>query len=430
MARKSFKSLLRPIDGPRRNPVRFWINSKQNHYELWKRKAERAETEEKRIEYEANAYVTDEGFYHYCTEILGYDKFHPPFHSRMTNFIVGKDLDYYFVKRKRLLEGFRGCFKSSALSIGYTTWLVAREYVLSRETRALLQQIHAVDEDGAAILSEAERVPLERERQALVASGQHLDGVNIKIGLASEELTLPADHVGASCAVMEGELYCKYFGEHAPKDRKKGAKWGRTGATSVYRTNIALRDPTIWTISLDAPRTGRHFDVIIPDDLQAERSSASRNQLRETWRLYKLLFPLLDPPEISHYSEIVMGATRWHEQDIYGKIEAENEHHAKQDRTEILKLPVCTEAEVATCPTIYKTEAISSLKAGGIDEYNTQYLLKPRSGKTQAFKPEWIRYYGPGEIREVVGQGYYVTGADFCWVEAAKRNDSDRTIRS
>lgn len=385
------------MEVPRKNPIREWVESPQNSWEYWVDRADRAKDDAARLNAMRHAYVTDEGFYHFCDDIAGFKDMHIPFHGRMAPWVVaepralrnaGHDR-YWDAKQSYMLQAFRSSFKSSMSSVAYPCWLIAREYVLMLDGK--------------------------------------LPGVNIQIGLASESLDLPADHLQACCRLMDSEEFVLYFGQHGPKDRGKGAKWGRTGATTLFRSNKALRDPTIWTISLEATRTGRHFDIIICDDLQAERSSASKNQLRETWRLYKLLFPLLNPPATSYYSLLFLACTRWNEQDIYGKMEQENDHKAKRDRTAILRLPVCNEAEIATCPTIYKTEDIPSLKSRGIDEFNTQYLLRPRSSKTSAFQREWIQYYDPASdnYRNDPGhqKSYVVLGVDFCWVEAARRND-------
>ena len=428
--KKSSIAKIEPIEKPRVNPVLKFVNGPENDYEKWLRKADKADSAGDLVSRDTNlatAYVTDEGFYHYCYDILGYKQMYKPFHGRMAKFIVGSGVPYYYTKRGRWLQGFRGSFKSSMLSVGYSTWLVAREYMLSQAVFALRSQIAAL-EPGDLVAKDR----IESAIAKLVSSGDSLPGVNIRIGLASESLDLPSDHLRTCCAVMDSTEYVRFFGQHGPKDRRKGAQWGRSGVTSQFRSNKALRDPTIWSISLEAPRTGRHFDVILPDDLQAERSAASRNQLRETWRLYKLLWPLLDPPNISWYSEMVGGATRWHEQDIYGRQEQENEHRAPEDHIVILKLPVCNEAEVATCPTIYGTDEIQRLKSKGIDEFNTQYLLKPRSAKTSAFHREWIQYYDPlgGELAGRRDKGYCVTGADFAWVEAKRRGaeDADHSV--
>lgn len=423
LTRKIPKLVLPPGEGKfRPNPIRYWINSQENSFELWQNKSAKALTDVDRDAYMARAYICDDGFYHYCKDILGFKDMHEPFHSRMCRFVVGNGVPYYFNKRVRYLQAFRGSFKSSILSVGYSTWLLGREYLLSSEPRKLRSEIEEIDPTdlGARSLK-------ENEIKALIASGQHLEGVNIRIGLASESLDLPSDHVQTCCSVMDSPEYIRYFGEHAPRDRGKGAKWGRNGLTSTFRSNKALRDPTIWTISLEAPRTGRHFDVIIPDDLQALLKSSSRLQLRETWRLFGHLFPLMDPPNISYYSEMVGAATRWHEHDIYGRMEQGNENKAKEDRVTILKMPVCTEAEVATCPTIYRTQDIPSLKSSNVAEFASQYLMRPRGSKTTAFQKDWIKYYDPNSdsYRQNPGlsKSYVVMGVDFCWIEASRRND-------
>lgn len=382
----------------------------------------------------AKAYVCDDGFFHYCQDFITDKPMHPQFHGKICRFVVGQGIDYYPVQQTRLLLAFRGSWKSTIGVYGFGTWLIGREYVLSAEVRALDERIRLIRErEGGSKDSEmsAEEVgdlhlePILREREVLLKAGHHLEGVNIRIGMQSEALDLAQTGILTCTNIMDRSEWQKYFGTHSQRDRKKGGMWGKTGAISVYRTNAALRDPTLSAISLEQPRIGSHFDVIIADDFQAELSSSSRTMLNKSWHMWKGNYQLLDPPSVSPYAFILAIGTRWHSIDNYGRIIAENTTLAKRDRVEILTLPICRDDGTATCPTIYTTEDIPSVRAkDGIDKFNTQRLLKPIGGKTQPFKKEMIKYHSMRFREEERRDMYAVTAADFCWVEAARRGDS------
>lgn len=420
MPRKKSISALEPLALPPVNPILKWESDPNNTFEKWAKKAEKALTEAEKIECMARAYVSpdDEAFYRYCVDIGGLYRDYPPFHGRMLRFVTsGRCSDYPKGARIRLLMAFRGSMKSTVGSVLYPTWLVAREYVLALECIKLRERIKS---------EEVSRETAEAEIKALVKSGRHLEGVNIRIGLQSEELGLPRDHLRACTQVMSSDAFTKYFGVHYQTDRAKGGRWGVDGVTSTFRTEMMLREPTIWTISLEAPRIGRHFDVIIPDDLQSLRTVGNRDVMNQVWKLFKANFSLLNPPGVGFYSIMQMNATYWHYDDIYNRIERENATKALQDRVAILKMPVCNDDLEPTCRTFYpdKESIIRKRKEVGTDEFTTQMLLKPTGDGTQPIPPRLIVHYSPSELNFIRQRLHYFTGVDFCWLEAAKRNDS------
>jgi CheY-like chemotaxis protein len=93
----------------------------------------------------------------------------------------------------------------------------------------------------------------------MIHRGDALSGVNIRIGLQSEAIELAEGTIETVLALLERPDFIAHYGNH------RGAKWGKSGATSVYRTNMALRDPTLFTISLKQPRIGSHPDLILSD---------------------------------------------------------------------------------------------------------------------------------------------------------------------
>jgi hypothetical protein len=441
MKKRPKKASIEPLLLSPLNPIKRWTTSSENSWELWQGRIERARkkpgvTQAELDTLQSWAYVTSRdsvedvgkggGFYHYCVDICGYKNMFPAFHGRVTRLIAtGQETNGDDPSTEWLLEAFRFSFKSSIASHAYPTWLIAREYMLSAEVREVDSRIRAVQDNPE--LSDAEKMPaighLNAERDALLRAGC-LEGVNITIGLQSEELGLATANLETCIRIMDSPKYVRFFGQHGPKDKAKGTAWGKNGATSLFRTNIAQRDPSIWTISLDAPRIGRHFDVVISDDLQSERNAGTIDTINQVWHLYRLHFALVSPPSVSYYSISGMVATRWHYDDIYQRIRDENKTRSKRDRTTIVTIPVCNASGDPTCPTIYPDrDAIDAIRVKlGNNRFATQMLLQPTSDATKPFQREWIQYFIPSQLDRKGMIAF--TGVDFCWVEAAKRNDS------
>lgn len=413
-----------PIEVPKIHPIHDWMDNPENTFENWKAKAEKAKTPEDYRRFMARAYVSNDGFFHYCQDFICDKQMHPFFHGRICDHVVGHKIKRYPVKRVRMTLAFRGSWKSHIKGFGGPTWYIAREYVLYEEVRKIDDQIREARGGETGVLTEDEVGDLNlddlvAERKVLTDRG-YLSGVNIRIGIQSESMDLAEDTVQTCCNIMDLPRWQELFGVH----KGKNGPWGRAGAVSALRTNASLRDATLFTISLKAPRVGSHPDVIFSDDFQSENSASSATMRDKSWKMWKANFQLIPPPSISLYSEILVAGTRWHSADNYGRIIKENETCAERDRVHILTLPVCTENGTPTCPIIYDKDAIKSLKSEGIDKFNTQYLLKPVGGKSQPFHKEMIRYHSGNfsqRDREVMQA---VTGADFCWVEAARRGST------
>ncbi len=307
----------------------------------------------------ARAYVCNDGFFFYCRDVLGYKDLYRPFHQPICDHVVAKD-------RFKLLQAARQSFKSSIGTIGYATWRIAKETIETGEC-------------------------------------------NIRILIASEVKELAQEFSKAIINMVQEPRWKELYGDHKGADRRGG--WGMYSFTSKFRTLARIKEPTITFMSMDAPKTGFHFDLIIADDLEAERNSASRDQIERCWDFYRLQMSLLEPEN----GQMSLISTRWHYDDIYARIIERNEEDEEGERYRIFIKPARTKDGELTWPERFTHERLAGLlQKQGSYIFSCQYLLDPVPPEDRTFKQEWIKYVNPTDFEQ--GRKYRVfTGADFAY---------------
>jgi len=367
-------------------------SSQTNSYEQWIQQArdlDQAGLDEEVTNYcLARAYVSDDGFYYYLQHILGYSnpnhppekQFHEPFHRPICALTTNPNFQY------KMIQACRGSFKSSISTKGYATWLIARDFTLT-------------------------------------------GSCNIRILIGSEVLALANSFVAAVKRILESNRkFHKLFGNH--KTELRGGNWGNT-ITSRFRSDDTIHEPTVSAIALDAPKSGNHYDVIIADDLETERASATREQIEKCWDFYRLLHSLLEPG-----GEMILVSTRWHYDDIYSRILKASEDDLEHEKYQVLIMPAeidITEENIPppfdkmdipegglTFPQRFPKEHLEHLKRRhGSYLYSCQYLLTPVAKEDQIFRREWINYVEPGF--ELQRRKFRIfVGCDFAYTEQVR----------
>jgi phage terminase large subunit-like protein len=127
----------------------------------------------------------------------------------------------------------------------------------------------------------------------------------------------------------ENQLLAEIFGTYY--DPKRVKKWDNTEIEVLPRTSMA-KEGSVTTLGVGSQVVGKHYDVIISDDLVDEENSRTKHMRdkQRTW-YYQSLDPTLEPPdpEVEHRGEHHRLGTRYHYDDLYGHlIENElKEHH-------------------------------------------------------------------------------------------------------
>jgi len=320
---------------------------------------------------------------------MGFRQISPSFHAPIIDLI--SDLSV----RRRMLQAFRGSFKSSIATIGLSCWLMAREMAL----RGTCNQ---------RILIGSERLHLAGEFCAAI--GQTASTPGIFSDLYGNHKT------GA---------YLHFPG------RKRSTRWHNTIFTSAFRSKLTLKDATISSTSVDSPRAGGHFDALLFDDLQAQTNANTLESIEKVWTFFKLQTPLLDPQvqqdmlvtpsglTVIEQTIQQLACTRWHFDDIYHRIMDLDAKKHESDRYKTLILPAEDQDGLPTFPERFPREKLDKILTEiGPDDYARQYLLQPLASSERKFSPDWIRYVTREEARRLLEtrSNVYVT-ADLAYTE-------------
>jgi predicted phage terminase large subunit-like protein len=132
----------------------------------------------------------------------------------------------------------------------------------------------------------------------------------------SEEKALSLDSVAQISEYLGSPGIESYYGKH------RGDKnWQRGKFTSAQRTKFR-KEPTMMAGGVDVSSQGRHFDLIIADDLQGLTNNSPEG-IAKVKEYLRLLWPILNPG-----GELIWICTRWDYEDVASDILKE----IKQDR--------------------------------------------------------------------------------------------------
>lgn len=107
-----------------------------------------------------------------------------------------------------------------------------------------------------------------------------------------------------------GSKLSKIFGDF----RSPRLTWNRDSFTIAQRT-LARAQPTVMAASIESVLNGKHFDLIINDDLVEPNNVNTKEQIQKVINFHKDCFNQIDKG-----GTIVDIGTRWAAQDLYGHI--------------------------------------------------------------------------------------------------------------
>lgn len=134
--------------------------------------------------------------------------------------------------------------------------------------------------------------------------------------------------------------------------------------------------------------TGRGANIALIDDPFKDRQEADSQTIRDrVWAWYQsTLYTRLMPG-----GAIVLIQTRWHEDDLAGRLLASTDSGG--DKWEVLDLPAERDG-VALWPEWYPIESLRRIKAAiGPREYSALYQQSPQPDEGTYFKREWFKWY-------------------------------------
>jgi predicted phage terminase large subunit-like protein len=160
--------------------------------------------------------------------------------------------------------------------------------------------------------------------------------------------------------------------------------------------------------------TGRGANIALIDDPLKDRQEADSERRRElVWDWYRsTLFTRLMPG-----GAIVLIQTRWHEDDLAGRLLEQDGRKENGGQWTVLELPAIDVQGQALWPEWYPVDVLERIKATvGPREWSALYQQKPQPDEGTFFKREWfafwdklppLRYYGTSDYAVTDGGGDY-----------------------
>ena len=213
-----------------------------------------------------------------------------------------------------------------------------------------------------------------------------LQNPNIRIGLFSRTSSLVESQLGEIKQLFCTPMLMRLFPDRIPEPGKRFANWKRSVANelTVYRSGEWGRIPQenqVEAWGVGATIVGRHYDVIIMDDIINEQSCSTPEQIKKVRDWYSYIQSIKDPEGF----ELMIG-TRYHFSDIYGTVIKEGWY---RDRVFIRRA-------VEDGKPIYRFFTLSMLakikQRQGAYEYSCQYDNNPVPRDDQIFPPPQPTY--------------------------------------
>jgi hypothetical protein len=159
-------------------------------------------------------------------------------------------------------------------------------------------------------------------------------------------------------------------------------KWSDSEITVNRRTSFAV-EATVTTAGTDTVLPGRHFDIIICDDMVTEENSVTMGQRQKVQNyFYKTLLPCLEPD-----GKLWVIGTRWHEEDFYG-------HLAKEDyKNATYTLGILDEDDKSIWEDRFPTERMHRIRRGNLSAFELQWMCRSGVSLGGIFSEEHFEYY-------------------------------------
>ena len=179
-------------------------------------------------------------------------------------------------------------------------------------------------------------------------------------------------------------------------------------SSAASRWDIEGKDGGMVTAGVRGPITGKGANVAIIDDpVKNDQEAMSQTYRDATWDWYRATFST----RIQEDGAIILVMTRWHEDDLAGRLL--NAQEEGGDKWEIVNLPAIAEEGdslgrspgEALCPGLFTKETLESTKTRlGSYWWNALYQQRPSPAEGGIFKRNWWQYYrkAPDKFDEIL----------------------------
>ena len=179
-------------------------------------------------------------------------------------------------------------------------------------------------------------------------------------------------------------------------------------SSAANRWDIEGHEGGMITAGVNGPITGKGADIgIIDDPVKNDQEAMSVTYQERAYEWYKSTFRT----RIQRDGAIILIMTRWHENDLAGKLLAAQEEEG--EKWEVINLPAIAEDDdplgrefgQPLCPDLFTIEALRSIeKAVGSFWWASLYQQRPSPAEGGIFKRYWWQYYrrAPDRFDEII----------------------------
>lgn len=208
----------------------------------------------------------------------------------------------------------------------------------------------------------------------------------IRIGLFSRTAALVEEQLADIKRMLASPILRRYFPELIPDPENGYKNWQRSTTNQLTTRRLAEwgripQEEMVEAWGMGATITGRHYDVIVLDDIINEQSIATPEQMQKVRDYYSYLQAIKEPDGF----ELIVG-TRYHYMDIYGVIIKEG----------WFKKRVWTRGAIEDGKPIYRFFTLRMLsqikKRVGPYVWSCQYENNPVPKELQIFPPPYPTY--------------------------------------
>ena len=175
--------------------------------------------------------------------------------------------------------------------------------------------------------------------------------------------------------------------EQVVPERQAAHEWGTKQGGSYYAVGIG------------GGLTGRGFDIgIIDDPIKDSEEAESQTYRNRVWDWYRTVFITRAEPEAA----VIIVMTRWHKDDLVGRLLRLAARDKKADQWTILHFPAIQDGK-ALWPERYSLDYLERLRAGQVDNpdepgqgsraFESLYQGNPTIAEGQIIKREWWKFY-------------------------------------
>lgn len=179
-------------------------------------------------------------------------------------------------------------------------------------------------------------------------------------------------------------------------------------SSAASRWDIEGYEGGMVTAGVNGPITGKGADIgIIDDPVKNDQEAMSATYQERAYEWYKSTFRT----RIQRDGAIILIMTRWHENDLAGKLLAAQEEDG--EKWEVVSLPATAEDNdplgrefgQPLCPDLFSKDALESIKkAVGSYWWAALYQQRPSPAEGGIFKRNWWQYYRrvPDRFDEII----------------------------